>query len=87
MKIAVIVIAVLAVVVLAVLLLRQGHPEQTATHSDASAPDDESGRLYKGVDRPAGPDVEDQSLGDPTVGGRSQPGAEPPGGSPERPDH
>jgi len=33
------------------------HPEQTASHHD-EAIDTTSERLYRGVDRPAGPDVE-----------------------------
>ena len=75
MKVAVIVVAVIAVLVCALVLLRQGHPEQTSTHTDDPTSDTLSDRLYRGVDRPAGPDVEDQSIGDPTVGGTSQPGA------------
>lgn len=77
MKVAVIIVALIAVVVLAVVLLRQGHPEQTATTTDDPTGDSQSDRLYRGVDRPAGPDVEDQSIGDRTVGGTSQPGVAP----------
>ncbi len=33
------------------------HPEQTASH-DPPSPDTTSERLYEGVDRPAGPDVD-----------------------------
>ncbi|MDQ6698070.1 MAG: hypothetical protein M3Z46_11510 [Actinomycetota bacterium] len=77
MKVAVIIVGVIAVVVLAVLLLRQGHPEETATTADDQTGDSRSDRLYGGVDRPAGPDVEDQSIGDPRIGGTSQPGVAP----------
>jgi len=76
LKVAVIVVGVIAVVVLAVILLRQGHPEQTAT-ADEPTGDSLSDRLYRGVDRPAGPDVEDQSIGDPRAGETSQPGVAP----------
>ena len=74
MNVAVIIVGVIAVVVLAVILLRQGHPEQTATTTDEPTGDNLSDRLYRGVDRPAGPDVEDQSIGDRSVGETSQPG-------------
>lgn len=77
MKVAVIIVAVIAIAVLAVVLLRQGHPEQTATTTDEPTGDNLSDRLYRGVDRPAGPDVEDQSIGDRSVGGTGQPGVTP----------
>ena len=51
-------IAILGCVALVVILSRQGHPEQTASHHD-ERPDTTSDRFYGGVDRPAGPDVED----------------------------
>ncbi len=79
MNVAVIIVAVIAIVVLAVVLLRQGHPEQTATTIDDPTGDHLSDRLYRGVDRPAGPDVEDQSIGDRSIGGTSQPGVTPDG--------
>jgi hypothetical protein len=67
-KVVVIVVAVLVIVALAVLLLRQGNPEETATHG--GPPDDsDSERFYRGVERPAGPDAEDQSPDGLSAGG------------------
>ena len=48
---------------------RVQHPEQTASHTDPDT-HTRSERLYEGVDRPAGPDVDDVVEPDP----------EPPGG-------
>ena len=54
----VVVVAVLLTVgCVAWFLLVRKHPENAATHDDAS-PTTTSGRLYAGVDRPAGPDAE-----------------------------
>lgn len=75
MKTIVIIAAVIAVVACAVILLRQGNPEQTSTHDDTGS-DTTSERLHGGDDRPAGADVEDMSIGDRSVGGTSQPGAD-----------
>ena len=52
------------VVVVAIVLLRGGNPEATATHPEDLPQDTPSSDLYRGVDRPAGPDVE--STGDPS---------------------
>lgn len=54
----VIVFAVALVVASAVVLLRQGSPEDTASHNDDPTADTESDRFDRGVDRPAGPDAE-----------------------------
>jgi hypothetical protein len=77
MKIAVIVVSVAVIVFIAVVLLGQGGPEPSATHADEADPGGGgvSDRWYRGADRPAGPDVEDQSIGGPTVGRQSQTGA------------
>lgn len=68
MKAVVIIVAVLVIVALAVLLLRQGNPEDTATHGRSPA-DTDSERFYRGIDRPAGPDAEDQSPDGLSAGG------------------
>ena len=58
MVVTIIVVTVVVVVVGTVLLLRQGHPEQTASHDDHVRDESDSDRLYGGASRPAGPDAE-----------------------------
>jgi hypothetical protein len=59
------VITAVIVVVGAIVLLRGGNPEASASHPEDLGEDIPSSDLYRGVDRPAGPDVE--STGDPSV--------------------
>jgi hypothetical protein len=58
------VMGVLLVVVAGVVLLRQGHPEDTATHADEREPDSTSERIYGYSERPAGADAEDMGSPD-----------------------
>ncbi len=59
LNVIVIVLGVALVVAAAVVLLRGGNPEETASHTDDPTGDSTSDELYRGVDRPAGPDVDD----------------------------
>jgi hypothetical protein len=59
------VITAVVVVVGAIVLLRGGNPEATASHPEDLGEDTPSWDLYRGVDRPAGPDVENTA--DPAV--------------------
>jgi len=55
-----IVVAVALTIGLAVVLLRQGTPEDTSTHSDELVGDTPADRFAS--DRPAGPDAEDTGV-------------------------
>lgn len=61
-NVVVIVFAVALVVASAVVLLRQGSPEDTASHDDEPTDDTDSDRFYRGVDRPAGPDADSGTI-------------------------
>lgn len=62
--------ALLTVVCVAWFVFTRKHPENAATHGDAPPPT-ESGGLYDGVDRPAGPDAESMDPDD--IGGDHRP--------------
>jgi hypothetical protein len=62
MATAIAVVAVLVVIGLAVWFFMDRGPEKAAAHERPVEPESTSQRLYRGAERPAGPDAESQDV-------------------------